>query len=791
MQPFFINDVLLLKGHRYRLLKVVPKRLFQVEGSGGPPGTAPTASGAAGAGAYVISLQEPTPVPRFWELSTLQKAVVASLPETRDAEPTSGERPRADRMTDVAVRDLRWSRIRDIVDDDRIWEKHTRAVLLRNHAHAIGCREQTLMECVRMYLVGGQVIDALLGNFYRCGHIDEATEGAQVYRVKTEGGKEAVLFAPPKGGARGRCWGGKNRLRPFAMSSGVRRVVVRVACKHYLKDYSKSKASAATKVLAKLFCERGPDGKPLLDETGFVRLKPRGQRPSLKQVAYLLDKCIPKSVASASRHGVAEHENTHTAHPGSVLDDCLGAGDVFEIDSTLVDLWLVSRVNRAKIIGKATLYLVVDRRTGLIVGFYLSLENPSWSEAQHAILSVGGDWEGLCKRFGVPYNRMDWPAWMQLPNRYFADRADMMVGASEALTDGVRVQVTNAPPLMSSYKPMVEISFKLVHFPLRAFAPGYEPPENYRKRRGKKYAKDACLTFDELGAILLLAVWTHNTSIRQSYDATPAEAMSDELLTPVNLWNMETRQKMGVGPRMPVEVLRRKLLAKGTAVVKNDGIHFGHCIYYAEKLREWMVTASMAGSFGVHVSYTSNLVDSIIVWDPDDDRKSYTVELGPKSQAFKGWSFREVDQVFIRKRERKTEGREANQTQRVTAAVGIEAIAKPAIEATLAAAEGMPLGTRMAGAPELRAEEARQRRSDVHDLTKLHDPYGSSFVQGQSLPASLQEHEPQQQPQARVETVSAETADAPDAPYSTGLTVAPGLLDDLKRLLGEEEAHEA
>lgn len=823
MNPFFINDLLELNGHRYRLLKVVPKRLLspdilrtRLPGQSAPE----SAADDGGPGAYVISMQESKAVPRFWSMSTLAKAIHCAYPDESFPDALKG-RPREDSPADVAVRDLRWSRLRDIVDDDRIWEPHTRGAFLSTHAANIGCRQQTLMDTLRMWWLGGQVIDALLGQLFRCGHIDESTDGGQVYKVKTEGGQEAVVFAPPKGKPRGRGWGGKNGHRPFAMSAKLRRVVTRVACKHYLKDYSKSKASAATKVLARVFCERDAEGKPLRDEKGFVRLKPRGQRPSVKQIVYLLTKVIPHSLAVSSRHGAAEHENNSTAHPGSVRDDCLGAGDVFEIDSTLVDLWLVARSNRAKILGKATLYLVVDRSTHLIVGFYLSLENPSWSEAQHAILSVGGDWEALCRSFGVPYHKEHWPAWMRLPNRYFADRADMMVGASEALTDGVRVAVTNAPPLMSSYKPMVEVGFKLVHMPLRAFALGYEPPENFKKRRGKKYAKDACLTFDELGAILLLAVWTHNTSVRVNYDATPEELMSDELLTPVNLWNMQTRRKMGLGPRMPLEILRRKLLATGTAVVKNDGIHFGHCIYYAESLREWMVTANVAGSFGVHVSYTSNLVDTILVWDPNDKRKSYTVELGPKSLAFKGWSFREVDQVFARKRSRQADAKEDNQVQKATAALGIEAIANQAMEKTLASLNGEPLGTRIKAGAKERVDEARERRGDVHNLAKPYDPYGSSFrevwdedeedmaqldtteaaeARAASFPPSLeQDHAPVavqgQAPAAPPLAVApagqhrrtAQEVDTDfDAPIESGLTVAPGLLSDLKRILEEQ-----
>ena len=60
-------------------------------------------------------------------------------------------------------------------------------------------------------------------------------------------------------------------------------------------------------------------------------------------------------------------------------------GDVFEIDSTVADVHLISSLNRRKVIGRPTIYTVVDRATRMIVGLHVSLYHASWRAARQAL----------------------------------------------------------------------------------------------------------------------------------------------------------------------------------------------------------------------------------------------------------------------------------------------------------------------------------------------------------------------------------------------------------------------
>lgn len=686
-----VNDVFEHNGQRYRLLAVSPLEEC----------------------AFVIRLGDNRALPFRWRLAELNE--LAAKGKLSRLGSDAGPRPTG--LADIAIRDLRWSRIKDLVTAPGICDRKTRGYLVRLHAQRIGVTKETLLANLRLWWLGGQVIDALLGNYYRCGRLDEFTEGAAVFVEKSESGVEVAVFAPATDRARGRR---ASDYVKFSISAALRKRIFDVAWKHLEQDDSKSVPGAVTAVLSKLFCELKGNGEPLLDENGSVVLRPVGKRPTKRQIGYLIAKVKPLSAAWKARNGAAQYANNHAPRTGTVMDDTLGPGDVYEVDATLVDLYVVARAHRAKVIGKATLYLVIDRSTRLIVGFHLSLENPAWAEAVHAILSIAGDWKALCKRLRIPYDARDWPAQGRMPNRFFADRADMITGASDALCDGVQTQLTNAVALMSADKAIVESGFKTVHQPLRQFGSGYEPPEKYKKRRAKHYYLDATLTLDELAAKLLRIVISHNRQYKRGYDASPEQILTQQSLAPRDLWVQSKAMRMGAGARMPVEVLRRKLLTRGKATVTSKGVLFGHCFYEATELKEWLVRASLRGQFEVEVSYTSSLVNTVIVHHPNDATKEYVAALTGKSRKWSGYNFAEVHAVMTVKEDSDRQGERHNEAHRVAAYHDIQGIASEARAATQRAIQAMPPGaSRLNGAAEERRTEGMERREEVHDLSKL------------------------------------------------------------------------
>src|SRR5690606_4763726 len=113
---------------------------------------------------------------------------------------------------------------------------------------------------------------------------------------------------------------------------------------------------------------------------------------------------------NAKRLGKKEYVKVWKPKLSDTIADCAGAGHRYELDATIGDVSIVHAADPATIIGKATVYFIVDRRSRLIVGFYVGLENPCWETAVEAIVSLTEDKQALCERYGVEYDPADWPA---------------------------------------------------------------------------------------------------------------------------------------------------------------------------------------------------------------------------------------------------------------------------------------------------------------------------------------------------------------------------------------------
>lgn len=694
------NDIFQYDGKRLRLLHVV----------------------AAINAVYVIDLDTPNADPWRWDLEELKRRQSKGGLRLLAA-PDASNRPLSTSLADLAVRDQRWSRIEGIVSNPDIWDRTARIALLKQHAESLGVTVKTVRANLRLWWCGGQTIEALLGDYHNSGKVEETTSGALTIVEESPNGKFTAVFAPAKNRARGRRPIDSD-YEPFAIPPDLRQKILEVARAHYESDEIKTVRGAAIAVLDDLFSLRDANGEPLRNAKGGAVLRPRGERPSHDQIRYMLRKVLVLSGTHKKRYGAADYDNNHSPSTGSVKDDCLGPGDIYEIDATVIDLWVVAKANRKIVIGKPNLFLVIDRDSRLIVGFYMTLENPSWTEATQAILSISGDWEGLCARLNVPYSKSDWPAVGVMPNRFFGDRADMITYASNALCDGVSTSVTNAPALSSPDKAIVESGFKVVHVPLKQEAPGYEPPVNIGKRQGKMYHKGAALSLDELAAIFLRIVITHNRKEKEGYQASAEEIMQELPCNPIEIWKRGIETRMGTGARMPIDLLRRKLRPKSVARVKNDGIHFGNCIYEAPELKEWFARASLRGEFDVTVSYTTNLVDNIIVMDKFDAHREHMLHLTTTSAEFKGYTFAEVAAVFAAKRRARRASNESNNGLDVALRQDIRSVTLPAIAATKQLTIHVTPGMRLSGGDVARDAEARERRRKIQSFENPAAHYG-------------------------------------------------------------------
>jgi hypothetical protein len=377
-----------------------------------------------------------------------------------------------------------------------------------------------------------------------------------------------------------------------------------------------------------------------------------GERPTRRQFEYYFRKHHPLDKRIKKRHGDKEFSRGHRPTLSDTIADCLGVAQRYEIDATIADVDIVMECDRKTIIGKVTVYFIVDRKSRLIVGFYVGLENPCWETAVEAIISLTESKREICERYGVEYDPNDWPADGLLPREFLGDHGEMISKWSSQLAN-LGISVANPPALLPNFKPNVETRFKLLSTDLRDIAPGYDPPENLGKRRRKSYEKEACLTLREITAEILEAIIKYNRRPLQDYPRSPDQIVRRVEPSPIALWNDFMSQDHCHGSRFRNVEVQTALLPRDTATITHKGLLFKDLYYTSDdpELNRAFVRAR-DGREKVTVSYDRRAVDYIYMHMPNR-ADPLPVALSNRNHGYRGLSFREVQLIKSMQKDQK------------------------------------------------------------------------------------------------------------------------------------------
>lgn len=542
----------------------------------------------------------------------------------------------------VVRRDKAYERLRPIVSClTEVYDKATRGPLVEQRSRELGCSKTTIYSDLRRWFQGGQVPDCLLAKYNNSGRRASGITGGRGRPPSPRYGPECGDDAEP---------------RPAYLPYQLTEEDLIIFRHHlnkpsgFLRDERVTQSSAYQRLLEEHYS--------FFDGNGDSHIHAVGNRPTRRQFTHFLRKQYSLEAKLRGRKGDKEFELHDAAKVGSVLDDCRGVGHYYEIDATIVDCFLVSASDVKNIIGKPTLYLVMDRKSRLIVGFYCGLENASWTGAMQAILSIATDKRALCERYEVKYHADDWPADKVFPREFLADRGpDQLSGQSSKVCSGLGLIYTNLPSKMAKWKPIVECGFKLTHQVLADVVPGYDPVRNASKRQGKHYDKDACLTLDEFVTVMLRTIIAHNRKAMLEYNLTIDEINAGILPTPIQIWNHDIPRSSGNLTRYTEAQVRRELLPRGKATITNFGVKFKDCYYTCPEgeTRGWFLKARQTGRIQVTVSFDYRLANTILIHSPDDKPELIEARLTSRSEKFAGRSFAEIKYYIRRLNQQKDE----------------------------------------------------------------------------------------------------------------------------------------
>ncbi|MFV9475182.1 Mu transposase C-terminal domain-containing protein [Advenella sp. RU8] len=588
----FKNDIFLCNGSQMRLLHINEAGI-----------------------AWVINLDDKLAWPEKWYHSQIQDYKLITPSTTTPFNPSDASLRKCEKL---------WERLQKLLDryGFSLFDPSSRKACLQEHAKEYKCSINSLYKDLRRYWQRGQTKLALLPDYHLSGRPKPVGKEVE--------GEEKQIYATVGRGRKP-----KQQRTIFQVSEQDCHHFHQVIKKEYLTNQQISVVDAYASVVNRYY--------RFVDGNGEFHVCPLGERPSLRQFRRFLYEHYNIEDRQRKREGDSDYELLHRKKLGTIMADCLGVGHYYEIDATIADIYLVSSTDPTKIIGKPTLYYIIDRKSRLISGFYFGLENASWNGALQAILSIAEDKQALCARYGVKYDPQDWPAHQVFPMEFLADRGDMISHASTNIVEGLQVAVTNLPGRRPDWKPVVEAGFRQAHNAIRPIAPAYDPPSNATRRRGKHYEKDACLTVKDFGHLMLNVIIAHNRRVMGSYPLDIKELNDGVSPSPISLWNHGIVSRAGVLSRFAEHTVRFALLRKKKAYVTAQGIEFDGCYYSCSQAiaEKWFERARVK-RFAVTVSYDPRLVDSVYIHPLDGKSEPIVATLTDRSRKYAGFSFEEV-----------------------------------------------------------------------------------------------------------------------------------------------------
>ncbi|WP_426785562.1 hypothetical protein ACP3TB_07990 [Rahnella variigena] len=154
--------------------------------------------------------------------------------------------------------------------------------------------------------------------------------------------------------------------------------------------------------------------------------------PSYRVFVYWCNKLISKDEIARKQTSPGDYERNKRALRGKATDHTEVPGSCFELDSTVLDVHIVSEFRRNHVLGRPTVYCVVDKESRMIVGLHVSMEYASWRAGRQALINSFTSKKAYCAEYFIEIDEEEWPC-QHVPQRLLCDRGEFICEQAEKL----------------------------------------------------------------------------------------------------------------------------------------------------------------------------------------------------------------------------------------------------------------------------------------------------------------------------------------------------------------------
>lgn len=293
-----------------------------------------------------------------------------------------------------------------------------------------------------------------------------------------------------------------------------------------------------------------------------------------------------------------------------------GPGHTWAIDSTVGDIYLRSSVNRAWIVGRPVVYIIVDIWSTAIVGFYVCLTGPSWATARICVFNAAADPQLTADLWGYQ------PVLTLSPQpticyALLCDRGEYLSQGHRTTAFELIPHTSYTPPYRGDLKGMVEVLHRIAKDAQFMFLPGAMDYRREELEIRKVNPADCTMTAQDYVHYLHEVFSEYNLTADRRHRIDSHMAAAGVYPSPAGLWSWGHAMGIGYRKHMPESTLITKLLPTGTASVRRDGIRYAGCDYTCPEIEQaqWTAIARNRGGWDIPVYYYPGPMRSI--WTPD------------------------------------------------------------------------------------------------------------------------------------------------------------------------------
>lgn len=344
--------------------------------------------------------------------------------------------------------------------------------------------------------------------------------------------------------------------------------------KYYLTPKGLPLKVCHQKLLDKYYCEKrgsiAPDGT--IEKTKHLH---PNKSISLNQFMYWAPKVcqLSKAEIQAKRRQKPVHDANFAARAGHSDFQVDGPGAVWQLDSTPIDLELVTPYDRTVALKRATLYVLRDKYSRSITGIHLAYGNASWKEARLALFHAIRNKVDYAKEYDINLSDEDWVE-HGVPKRLLVDNEEFQNNISASVGRDLNLTVDFSRSYRGDDKGLAESTFHMIHSMIRnQKIPGYK----FKKLIGRDQQislKSACLTAFEMQQIFIFYAVYHNNHVWKEALPIHESAMLDGINKSCReVWDWGLKNSNFYLTYLPERQLYLSLLEVGVVTVHRTHLH--------------------------------------------------------------------------------------------------------------------------------------------------------------------------------------------------------------------------